>query len=131
MDTRHFDQLIRAFGDTSTRRTALRGLAAGALATTGIGAVVSEIDARRNNNKRRRCGRQYYGCNNDNECCHGLICKELENPYIEANFKGTCAYRRGCGKNNDYCGKNRDCCRNFRCRNRRCRRQNNNNNNNN
>lgn len=129
MDTRHFDQLIRAFGDTSTRRTALRGLAAGALATTGLGAVVSEIDARRNNNKRRRCGRQYYGCNNDNECCHGLICKELENPYQEAQFTGTCAYRRGCGRNNDYCSKNRDCCtRNFRCTNRRCKRRNDNNN---
>lgn len=127
MDSNHFDRLVRAFGVKSTRRVALRGLVAGIIGATGLEASIGEIDARRrgrNNNKRRRCGRQYYGCNDHNDCCHGLVCEELQNPYIEANFKGTCAYRRGCGLNNDYCGKNRDCCRNFRCRNRRCKRQN-------
>ena len=130
MDSNHFDRITRIVGAESTRRSAVRGLAAGLLGVTGLGTVVQKIEARRrgrNNNKRTRCGRQYYGCNNDNECCNGLICQELKNPYAEAEFKGTCAYRRGCGKKNDFCGKNRDCCRNFRCRNKRCRRVNNNN----
>ena len=127
MDNKHFDHLIRAFGDTTSRRTALRGLAAGAVAATGVGALISDIDARkRNRNRRSRCGAQYAGCNSENDCCTGLICKELHNPRAEAEFKGTCAYRRGCGKRNDYCDKNRDCCRNFRCSGKRCKRRNNN-----
>ncbi len=127
MDSNHFDRLTRVFGIESTRRVALRGLAAGMLGATGFGALLSEIEARRrgrNNNRRTRCGRQYYGCNDSNDCCHGLVCEELHNPYAEADFKGTCAYRRGCGLKNDFCGKNRDCCRNFRCRNKRCKRRN-------
>jgi hypothetical protein len=127
VDHNHFDRVTRIVGAESTRRAALRGLALGLLAATGLGTAVQESSARRkrrNNNRRSRCGRQYYGCNNDNDCCHGLICKDLQNPYSEAEFKGTCAYRRGCGKKNDFCGKNRDCCRNFRCRNKRCRRVN-------
>jgi hypothetical protein len=124
MDNKHFDYLIRVFNDATSRRTALRGLAAGAIAATGAGALISDIDARRKNkNRRSRCGAQYAGCNSENDCCVGLICKELTNPRTEADFKGTCAYRRGCGKRNDYCDKNRDCCRNFRCSGKRCRRR--------
>ena len=127
MDNRHFDHLIRAFGDVTTRRTALRGLAAGAVAASGIGALASEIDARRrrNRNRRSRCGKQYAGCNSENDCCTGLICKELQNPNAQAEFKGTCAYRRGCGKRNDFCDRNKDCCRNFQCSGKRCKRRNN------
>lgn len=124
MDGTQFDRLTRSIGGAATRRMALRGLAAGLIASTGLGATLSEIDARRNNGKRQRCGRQYYGCHNDNDCCHGLLCRELENPYISAEFPGTCAYKRGCGKKNDYCRRNKDCCRKFRCRNRRCKRRN-------
>ena len=127
MDSNRFDHLIRAFGDATSRRTALRGLAAGAIAATGAGTLISEIDAKRNNrNRRSRCGKQYAGCNSENDCCVGLICKELQNPRDEADFKGTCAYKRGCGKRNDYCDKNKDCCRNFQCSGKRCRRRNNN-----
>jgi len=127
MDTKQFDSLIRAFGETTSRRTALRGLAAGAMAATGIGALLGESDARRRNrNRRSRCGKQYAGCNSENDCCRGLICKELQNSTAQAEFKGTCAYRRGCGKRNDYCDKNKDCCRNFQCDGKRCKRRDNN-----
>lgn len=118
-----FDHLIRAFGTANTRRRTLRGLAAGALATTGVEAAVREFDARRRKNRRGQCGQQYAGCNSATDCCHGLVCKPLENPSVEAEFTGTCAYKRGCGKRNDYCSKNRDCCRTFRCRNKRCKRR--------
>jgi hypothetical protein len=131
MDSKYFDHLIRAFGDASSRRTALRGLAAGAVAATGLGALISDSDAQRRRNRNRRnrrsrCGKQYAGCNSENDCCTGLICKELQNPRSEAEFSGTCAYRRGCGKRNDFCDKNKDCCRNFQCSGKRCRRRNNN-----
>jgi hypothetical protein len=129
MDGSQFDRLTRSVGGAATRRGALRGLAAVLLAATGLDAVVESVDARRDgrrNNKRRNCGRQYAGCNEDNQCCHGLICKELTNPHASAEWKGTCAYKRGCGLKDDFCGKNRDCCRNFRCRNARCRRRPNN-----
>lgn len=127
MDNKHFDHLIRAFGDATSRRTALRGLAAGVIAASGVGTLASQVDARRkrNRNRRSRCGKQYAGCNSENDCCTGLVCKELQNPREEADFKGTCAYRRGCGKRNDYCDKNKDCCRNFECRGKRCKRRNN------
>jgi hypothetical protein len=32
---------------------------------------------------------------------HKESVKELHNPSAEANFSGTCAYRRDCGKKND------------------------------
>jgi hypothetical protein len=129
MDSSHFDRLVRSFGASASRRTALRGLVAGVLGATGIGATLSELDARRRrrrgNRNRRRCGKQYDGCNRESDCCDGLICKQLTNPNAEAKFDGTCAYKRGCGKKNDYCGKNRDCCRQFQCRGKRCKRRNN------
>ena len=128
MDSNQFDRLTRSFGAAATRRNALRGLAAGLLGATGLGATLSEIDARRRRrrrNRNRRCGAQYAGCNSERDCCEGLICQELKNPGAEAEFSGTCAYRRGCGKKNDYCQKNRDCCRQFQCKGRRCKRRNN------
>ena len=129
MDSNHFDRLARSFGMNASRRTALRGLAAGLLGATGLGTVITEVDARRrgnrNRNRNRRCGDQYAGCNSEKDCCEGLICKELTNPGADAGFDGACAYKRGCGQKNDYCGKNRDCCRQFRCQGKRCKRRDN------
>jgi hypothetical protein len=116
MDGTQFDRLARTVAAASSRRTALRGLVAGFLGLAGLKAA-GDADAR------RRCGEQYAGCNNDNDCCSGLICRTLTNPSAESEFRGTCAYKRGCGKRNDFCKKNRDCCRQFRCRGRRCKRR--------
>ena len=115
MENTRFDRLARFVGAAGSRRAALRGLAAAMLGFAGLRAA-GEADA-------RRCGAQYAGCNNENDCCTGLICKELTNPNAQSNFKGTCAYKRGCGKRNDFCRSNRECCRQFRCRGQRCKRR--------
>jgi hypothetical protein len=55
VDHNHFDRVTRLVGAESTRRAALRGLALGLLAATGLGTAVQEISARRkgrNNNRR-------------------------------------------------------------------------------
>jgi hypothetical protein len=115
VDGTQFDSLARIVGAAGSRRAALRGLAGGLVGFAGL-KTAGEVGA-------RRCGAQYAGCNNDNDCCTGLICRALTNPSAESEFDGTCAYKRGCGKRNDFCKKNRDCCRRFRCRGRRCRRR--------
>ncbi len=118
MEERQFDRLARMVGAAASRRTALRGLAAGLLGATGLG-LAREASGKR----RRRCGAQYAGCNDKKDCCDGLLCKELRNPGAEAEFSGTCAYKRGCGKRKDYCEKSHDCCRRFRCRGHECKRR--------
>jgi hypothetical protein len=119
VDHAQFDRVARAFGAATSRRLALRGLAVSLLGGVGLGAILKDASA-----QRRRCGAQYAGCNQERDCCHGLICKNLVNPHAEAEFSGTCAYRRGCGRNNDFCKRNRDCCtRQYRCQNRRCQRR--------
>lgn len=138
MEDTQFDALARSVGAVTTRRFALRGMAAGLLGAVGLGAVLGDADAqrrrrrRRDRDRRRRggggyrnCGAQYAGCNGGSDCCQGLICQELRNPSTEANFSGTCAYKRGCGRKNDFCETNRDCCRKFRCRGRKCRQRDN------
>ena len=132
MDDTRFDALARSVGAVTTRRTALHGAAASVLGAIGLAAVLDDADAQNRRRRRRdrrgsgyrNCGEQYAGCNSGGDCCAGLVCQELRNPSAEQNFRGTCAYRRGCGKKNDFCEKNRDCCRKFRCRGRRCRRRN-------
>jgi hypothetical protein len=116
VESTQFDRLARSVATAATRRGALRGLAAGLLGAAGLGVVRQDASA--------RCGRQYDGCNDNKDCCHGLNCKTLQAPRAESgNFKGVCAYKRGCGKRNDFCQKNKDCCRNFRCNNKRCKRR--------
>ena len=116
MESTQFDRLARTIGAAASRRTALRGVAAGLLGAAGLGALHRDASA--------RCGRQYDGCNDDKECCNGLTCKTLQAPRAESNnFKGVCAYKRSCGKRNDFCQKNKDCCRNFRCSGRKCKRR--------
>jgi hypothetical protein len=122
VDETQFDRLARVFGRATSRRIALGGLGAGLIAALGQGAPLTEA-RRRHNGGRQNCGAQYAGCNDGSECCDGLICLRLENPSAAADFTGTCAYRRGCGKHKDYCQKNKDCCRNFRCRGHECKRR--------
>ena len=50
MDSTTFDGIARTFGSTSTRRSAVRGLFAGAVALVG-GAAVLEADAKRRKKK--------------------------------------------------------------------------------
>jgi hypothetical protein len=128
MDSSQFDRIARSFGAAASRRTALRGLAAGLLGAVGLGSSLDAIEARRRRRRRgddrnRRCGAQYDGCNDERDCCEGLVCIRLSNPNAEQKFEGTCGYKRGCGKKNDYCRRNHECCRSFRCRGKRCKRR--------
>src|SRR5580765_7344853 len=109
MDEKRFDRLARSVGITTSRRVALGGLASGLLAALRPGAPPTAA-RRRNHGGRKNCGARYAGCNDGSDCCDGLICKRLENPSTAADFTGTCAYRRSCGKRKDYCQKNKDCC---------------------
>ena len=79
MDETRFDALARAVGALTTRRAALRGVAAGLLGSVGLAAALDDVDAqnrrRRNQRKRRRgqgyrrCGKEYAGCNSGGACC--------------------------------------------------------------
>jgi hypothetical protein len=122
VDETQFNRLARSIGFATSRRVALGGLAAVLLSAFGLGVPPTEA-RRRHRGRRKNCGAQYAGCNDGSECCEGLVCKQLANPSAAADFTGTCAYRRGCGKRKDYCQKNKDCCRSFRCRGHECKRR--------
>ncbi len=55
MDDTRFDALARAVGAVTTRRTALRGVAAGILGSVGLAAVLDDVEAQ---NRRRRRNRR-------------------------------------------------------------------------
>ena len=93
MDTVKFDTVTRLFGSGMTRREALRGLVAGAVAVTAGGAVLSveaaspQLRRRRKNRKQNQhndhCGRHGDGCGaldadtgefTPPYCCHGYEC---------------------------------------------------------
>jgi hypothetical protein len=96
MDTGKFDAVARLFGNGMTRREALRGLVAGAVAVTAGGAVHAgqaaspKLRRRRKHRKQRRqrtpqdwCGRHGDGCGaldadtgefTPPYCCHGYEC---------------------------------------------------------
>ena len=93
MDMVTFDTVVRRFGRGMTRRAALRGLVAGAVAITAGGAVRSVEAAspqlrprrkhRRQNKRQDRCGRQDDSCGAFDAdsgdysapyCCRGYEC---------------------------------------------------------
>ena len=93
MESVTFDTVVRRFGSGMTRRVALRGLVAGAVALSAGGAV-SSVEAaspqlgrrrkhRRHTRRQDRCGRQADGCGAFDAdtgeysapyCCHGYEC---------------------------------------------------------
>jgi hypothetical protein len=104
MDSTTFDSIARTFGSTSTRRTAVRGLFAGAVALVG-GASVLEADAkRRKKGKKGTTGRtgQFLPtgalCQSDNQCNPNdrQIC---EVPQNASNSDHRC-----CGASGAVCG---------------------------
>ena len=107
MDTTTFDTLTRAITTTSTRRSALRGLCAGAaVAAVGTAMLLPAEDA----GARRRKGRKGKGqgkglqpgqrCQNDNQCVKGYIC---EVPVNGSNSDEYCSGGQGatCGAPNE------------------------------
>jgi hypothetical protein len=111
MDSTRFDGLIRNLGSTLDRRTAARGLFAGALATAIGGAVLDEASAKRRRKRRKKknqTGSQGGGqtlrpgdfCQRHNQCPPSYICEVAVNA---GNSDRTCcgAQGAGCGAKNE------------------------------
>ena len=106
MDTTTFDTLTRAITTPTTRRSALRGLVAGAAAAAvGTGLLLGSEDT---SAKRRKCGKGKgkgkglqpgQRCQNDNQCTKGYIC---EVPVNGSNSDEYCSGGQGavCGAPN-------------------------------
>jgi hypothetical protein len=71
MDSTTFDAIARTFGSTATRRTAVRGLFAGAVALVG-GATMLEVEAKRRKTGKGRGKGQFLPtgalCQSDSQC---------------------------------------------------------------
>ncbi|MFN8677896.1 MAG: hypothetical protein U0Z70_16070 [Thermomicrobiales bacterium] len=109
MDTTTFDTLARTVSASTTRRTALRGLVAGAATLVAGGILLQGEDAgarRRGGKKGGKKGgkgkRLQPGerCQNDNQCTKGYIC---EVPVNGSNSDEYCSGGQGavCGAPND------------------------------
>jgi len=106
MDTTTFDTLTRAITTTSTRRSALRGLVAGAAVAVGTGLLLGAEDTSAKRRKRRKGKGQGKGlqpgerCQNDNQCTKGYIC---EVPVNGSNSDEFCSGGQGavCGAPNE------------------------------
>mgnify|MGYP001398999903 CR=1 FL=1 len=106
MDITTFDTLTRAITTTSTRRSALRGLVAGAAVAVGTGLLLGAEDTSAKRRKRRKGKGQGKGlqpgerCQNDNQCTKGYIC---EVPVNGSNSDESCSGGQGavCGAPNE------------------------------
>ena len=105
MDSTTFDGIARTFGSTSTRRSAVRGLFAGAVALVG-GAAVLEADAKRRGGKGKG-GTGTRGqflpsgalCQNDGQCNFQRDKQICEVPQNASNSDHRC-----CGASGAVCG---------------------------
>jgi hypothetical protein len=113
MEPTRFDALTRTLATGANRRTAVRGLAAGAAALAGLGVVArgaTEVGAQAAAEGNRGPGKK---CNKNSQCGRGLRCGNDG----ECEFKG-----RNCGRTGDACDGNQDCCGNRSCRKGSCER---------
>ena len=107
MDTTTFDTLARSVSTSLTRRSALRGLVAGAaVAAAGAGMLLQSEETSGKRRKRRKGkgkGKRLQPgerCQNDNQCTKGYIC---EVPVNGSNSDEYCSGGQGavCGAPND------------------------------
>jgi hypothetical protein len=107
MDTTTFDTLTRTVSTSLTRRSALRGLVAGAaVAAAGAGMLIQSEDGSAKRRKKRKGKGKGKGlqpgarCQNDNQCTRGYIC---EVPVNGSNSDEFCSGGQGavCGAPND------------------------------
>jgi hypothetical protein len=107
MDTTTFDTLARSVSTSLTRRSALRGLVAGAaVAAAGAGMLLGSEDTSGKRRKRRKGKgkgkllQPGQRCQNDNQCVSGYIC---EVPVNGSNSDEYCSGGQGaeCGAPND------------------------------
>jgi len=120
MDGTRFDALTRRLASGLTRREALRGWVAGALAVAA-GGIAQDADAA----DRRRCKRAGAPCTSNRQCCPKKTNRKCAVQRNAGNSDRTC-----CGAEGARCGgKNQDgddikpfCCVDFECRGTTCRR---------
>ena len=106
MDTTSFDTLTRTLSASTTRRTALRGLVAGAATLVAGGLLLQAEDTsarRRKGKKGKGKGRKLQPgqrCQSDNQCVKGYIC---EVPVNGSNSDEYCSGGQGavCGAPNE------------------------------
>ena len=106
MDTTTFDTLTRSVSASTTRRSALRGLVAGAATLVAGGILLQSEDAGAKRRKRRKGKgkgkllQPGQRCQNDNQCVSGYIC---EVPVNGSNSDEYCSGGQGaeCGAPND------------------------------
>ena len=119
MDNTTFDTVARTLSTGVSRRSALRGLVAGALAVTVGGATPgTETEAKRRRSKKRRPLRPGDRCTTSKQCQHidgGYICGQ---PRIFAEDRVCCG---GIGALCDETGaKGRSCCYGYLCASGHC-----------
>src|SRR3954447_15394462 len=105
MDSTTFDTIARTFRSTSTRRTAVRGLFAGAVALVG-GAAVLEADA-----KRRKKGKKGQNTNQNQQflptgalCQNDGQCNPNDKQICEVPQNASTSDHRCCGAQGAVCG---------------------------
>jgi hypothetical protein len=127
MDSTTFDGIARTFGSTSTRRSAVRGLFAGAVALVG-GATILEADAKRRKKKGKGGGTQQRGTLANGQFCQtSSQCRDANN-ICEVASNASNSDRTCCGATGATCGApNGDgddtapfCCAGFSCTNGTC-----------
>ena len=118
MDGNRFDALSRVVAEQTDRRGMVKAAAGGALALLGTGvlgraALGQEVSTESN-------GFDGDECKKNQDCRKGLFCNKSNN-----KNKGRCDYRKACGgKKNDACKNSGQCCSKFRCKNRKCKKNN-------
>ena len=136
MDPQRFDRFTRDIGARKDRRQVFKTVAAGALATFGLGAIAHQ--------SRAASGRDGDSCSSSADCETGLICEGASSGLLggivaDGNYgppiasslfgpsDGTCRYRGGdnCAKSDQFCNRNSDCCNglNLVCHNKKCQRR--------
>jgi hypothetical protein len=110
MDTTTFDTLARTMSSSNTRRSALRGLVAGAATLVAGGVLLQADDASAKRRKRRKGKGKGKGknkklqpgqrCKSDNQCVKGYIC---DVPVNGSNSDEYCSGGQGaiCGAPNE------------------------------
>ena len=101
MDSTTFDAIARTFGSTSTRRTAVRGLFAGAVALVG-GATMLEAEAKRRKKGPKGTSGSFLPsgalCQSDNQC------NFREQQICEVPQNASNSDHRCCGAQGAVCG---------------------------
>ncbi len=120
MDATKFDAVARRLASGLTRREAVRGLAAGAVAAVAGGAGLELASA-----AKRRCKKAGAFCSSSKECCPKETNRKCRVQRNAGNSDTTCCGVEGAtcgGKDGNGDDKAPFCCVNHECRGTTCRR---------